>query len=216
MTIHRGECGHINLHWDNHLKCISCSHCSRESTCSTCNLWSDSIWDQKERRRTYASRKIAMSKKKKRSHTLSDSSVEEKNHGSTTPHGPAARGKTHKGGNSKGLCPLGSISPPGTGQPTTRQVATGQSSSGQEDVTNRPPTISGHRSLTTSHGSTATVQMGITHEISSQSMTGTGHRPSSLRSLNLENLNTGENIYSPVTGQSTNGRQSTDLISTYS
>ena len=50
---------------------------------------------------------------------LSDSSIEEKNHGSTTPHGPAARGKTHKGGNSKGSCPLGSISPPATGHQTT-------------------------------------------------------------------------------------------------
>ena len=47
--------------------------------------------------------------------------------------------------------------------------------------------------------------MGITHEISSQSMT--GHRPSSLRSLDLENLNTGENLYSPTTGHRSPGNQ---------
>ena len=34
MTIHHGDCGHIKLHWDDHKKCINCSLCSRESTCS--------------------------------------------------------------------------------------------------------------------------------------------------------------------------------------
>ena len=160
MTIHHGVCGLIKSHWDNHLQCINCSHCSRESTCFTCSLRSDSIWDLAERRRTYALRKLVMSKKRKRSQALSDSSAEERNHGNTTPHGPAARGKTHKGGISKGWCPFGSTSPPSTGQ-----VATGQSPNEQEDITDRPPTITVHRSP-------ATVQMGITYEISIQSMTG--------------------------------------------
>ena len=180
MTIHHGECGHIKSHWDNHLKCISCSHCSRESTCSTCSLWSDSVWDHKKRRRTYASRKLVMSKKKKRLQALSDSSVEEKNHGSTTPHGPSARGKTHKGGNSKGLCPLGSMS--------TGHWATDHRASSYRPIVqwtrrrhgpatgHRPSSGTGHRPR-----SPATGRMGITHEISSQSMP--GHRPSSLRSL---------------------------------
>ena len=26
MTIQRGNCGHIKSHWDNHKKCINCSH----------------------------------------------------------------------------------------------------------------------------------------------------------------------------------------------
>ena len=47
--------------------------------------------------------------------------------------------------------------------------------------------------------------MGITQEFSSQSIT--CHRPSSHRSLDLENLNTGENQYSPATGQRVTGHQ---------
>ena len=161
-----------------------------------------------------------MSKKKKRSQALSDSSVEEKNHGSTTPHGSAARGKTHKGGNSKGWCPLGSISPPATND---RHRATDHRASSYRQIAQwtrrrHRPASNHHRAQVTGHGSPATVQMGITHEISSQSMT--DHRPSSLRSLDLENLNTGKFIFTnhwpPVTGQSTNGHRSTDLISTYS
>ena len=55
-------------------------------------------------------------------------------------------GKTHKGGNSKGTCTLGSISPPVTGQPTTGQPATGHSPSGQEDIIDQPLVITGHQS----------------------------------------------------------------------
>ena len=158
MTIHRGECGHIKSHWDNHLKCISCSHCSRESTCSTCSLWSDSIWDQKkEMRRTFASRKLAMSKKKKRSQALSDSSVEEKNHGSTTPHGPAARGKTHKGGNSKGSCPFGSISPPATGHRATDHRASSYWPTVQWTRRRHGPATDHHRAQVTDHPLRVTV-----------------------------------------------------------
>ena len=47
--------------------------------------------------------------------------------------------------------------------------------------------------------------MGITQEISSQSIT--GHQPSSHRSLDLENFNTGESQYSPVTGHQSSGHR---------
>ena len=110
-------------------------------TCSKCSSWSDSTWKLAEQR-TYTSRKWVMSKKKKRSQAMSDSSYERKNYGSTTPHGPAARGKTHKGGNSKGT--QGSISPPVIGQLTTGQPATGHSPSGQENITDRSSPVTGH------------------------------------------------------------------------
>ena len=113
MTIYGGECGHIKSHLDNHLKCICSSHCSRESTCSTCSLWSDSIWDQKERRRTYASRKFAMSKKKKRSQALSDSSVEEKNHGNNTPLARLPGGRPIKVATPR-VCVPSRVCPPAT------------------------------------------------------------------------------------------------------
>ena len=125
----------------------------------------------------FTSRKWVMSKKKKRSQALSDLSEEEKNYVNTTPHGPAAQGKTHKGGNSMGTCTQGSISPPATSQLTTGQPATRHSPHGQEDITDRPPVTS---------------QMG-TMEFSSLSIT--GHRPSSHRSLDLERFNTGESQY---------------------
>ena len=53
-----------------------------------------------------------MAKKKRRSQAMSDSSDEEKTDGNTTPQGPAARGKIHKGCNSKGTCTQRSVSPP--------------------------------------------------------------------------------------------------------
>ena len=57
--------------------------------------------------------------------------------------------------------------------------------------------VTGHWSLpVTSHRSPATGQMGITQEFSSQSIT--GQWPSSYRSLDLENINTGKSIF---TGQ---------------
>ena len=81
---------------------------------------------------------------------MSESSDEEKIDGNTTPHGLAARGKTHQGGNSKGTCTQRSVSPPATCQP-----ATGHSPNGQEDITDRPPVTS---------------QMGIIQEFSLESV----------------------------------------------
>ena len=118
MTICRGECGHIKSHWDNHVKCIKCSSCSRETTCSMCSSCSDQTWKLAKERRTYDSRKWVMAKRKKRSQkTMSDSSDKEKLKGITTPHGPTAWGRTHPGGNSKDTCTQRSVSPPATGQP---------------------------------------------------------------------------------------------------
>ena len=116
MTIHRGDCGHIKSHWDNYKKCISCSHYSRESSGSTCSSWSNSVWDLAENRRTYSSRKKAMSTRKKSQNPSVSSDERKKKHGSTGPHGVTGRGKTHIGGNSLGTCTQGSTSPPATGQ----------------------------------------------------------------------------------------------------
>ena len=44
MTI-QGVCGHIKASWDNHSNCLSCSSCSRLSTCLVCNTWTSAVWD---------------------------------------------------------------------------------------------------------------------------------------------------------------------------
>ena len=51
----------------------------------------------------------------KKSLDVSVSSDERKKYGNTAPYGPAARGKTHIGGNSLGTCTQGTTSPPATG-----------------------------------------------------------------------------------------------------
>ena len=78
-----------------------------------------------------------------------------------------------------------------TGQATTGQPAT--------HPMDKKRSQTGHRS------SLATGQMSITQEFSSQSMT--SHQPSSHWSLDLENLNTGENQYSLTTCQPVTGHQ---------
>ena len=88
MTIMRGECGHIKSGCDDHDKCLKCS---RESTCNTCSSWTDRTW-KLAKKRTYASRKWVMSKKKKRSQAMSDSSDDGKLDGHTTPLGTAVGG----------------------------------------------------------------------------------------------------------------------------
>ena len=150
MIIHHGDCGHIKAHWDNHNKCINCSCCSRESTCSTCSSWSDSVWILAESRRILAAKKKAMTARKK-SQDPSISSEERKNkHGSTAPHGGTSRGKTHIGGNS--LETQGSMStghrPPGngTGLPTTDPPTAGQSPNGKEDTSGQlSMPVTGHQ-----------------------------------------------------------------------
>ena len=109
---------------------------------------------------------------------MSDSSDEEID-GSTTPYDPAARGKTHLGGNSRVYVPR-EVCPPAI-SPMDKKI--------DPPVTERP--VTGHGSLTTG-------QMGSIQEFSSQSIS--GQRPSCHRSLDLENIYTGEvNIHrSPV------------------
>ena len=87
-----------------------------------------------------------MAKKMKRSQAMSESSDEEKFDGNTTPHGPAARGKTHQGGNSKGTCTQRSVSPPVTSQSTTGQPATGICPMDKKTVQNGRSLVTGHRS----------------------------------------------------------------------
>ena len=79
MTIHRGDCGHIKLHWDNHKKCINCSHCSRESTCSMCSSWSNSIWELAERELILPER--VMSNRKKSLDVSVSSDEKKRKHG---------------------------------------------------------------------------------------------------------------------------------------
>ena len=72
-----GDCGHINSRWDIHDKCIKCSSCSRESTCLTCSTWTDKTCKLAEKR-TYASKKWVLAKKKtKKQKAMSESSDEE-------------------------------------------------------------------------------------------------------------------------------------------
>ena len=146
MTIQRGDCGHLKSHWDNHKKCINCSQCFRESTCSTCSSWSNSVWDLAENRRSYLSKEKDMSTRKNQSVS---SDERKKKHGSTAPHGVTGRVKTHIGGNSLGT--KGSTSPLATGNratvtghPTTDPLGNGQSPNGQEDTFSRPG-IPGHQ-----------------------------------------------------------------------
>ena len=87
-----------------------------------------------------------MAREKKRSQAMFDSSDKEKIDENTTPHGPAARGKTHQVGNSKGTCTQRNVSPPATSQP-----ATGHSPNGQEDISEWP--VTGHQSPVTGHRS---------------------------------------------------------------
>ena len=116
-------------------------------------------------KKNLASRKWVMSKKKKRSQAMSDSSDDGKLDENTTPLGAAARGRTHPGGNSKRTC-------------TQRSVSTGHRSTAHRPFAHW--TRRHHRPVT-GHQSPVTALMGITHGSSSQSII--GHRPSSHRSL---------------------------------
>ena len=122
---------------------------------------------------------------------MSDSSDEEKNYGNTTPHGPAARGKTHKCGNSKGTCTLGSISSPVNQQPVNQPSAT-------RPMDKKTSQIGYWSSRVMAHW--PPVKWALHRNFLVRI---TGHQSSSHRSLDLENFNTGENQYSPATGNQT-------------
>ena len=160
-------------HWDNHKKCINCSHCFRESTCSTCSSWSNSVWDLAENRRTYPSRKKAMSSREKSENPSVSSDERKKKHGSTSPHGFTGRGKTYIGGTPKGVQVYRAMV---TGHPTTNPI------SGRPGMPGHwPPGMPGHRATATGHLLTT----GQTGDIETSCLPVTGHRPSSHRSLEL-------------------------------
>ena len=59
MLLYRGSCGHLKGSYDNHPSCITCTSCSRYSSCHICSLWDDNIWQLFASRRSSLSRKIA-------------------------------------------------------------------------------------------------------------------------------------------------------------
>lgn len=63
MSQIRGSCGHLKASWDNHSSCFTCSHCSFESRCATCKLWTSSVWTLAVNRRSYKRRRSTKEKK---------------------------------------------------------------------------------------------------------------------------------------------------------
>ena len=122
---------------DNHSKYLFCYFCSRLSTDLICNNWTRT-WDLADKRRHYCVRRSTVEKKltkKRKLSTLLGLTTTLFLHGSTTPHGFTALGKTHLGGNILGVkapivCPPGSShqslftrhqsASAGTSQPGTR------------------------------------------------------------------------------------------------
>ena len=117
MPSDRGLCGHIKAWWDNHPKCLFCSSCSRLSSCSICNLWSQKIWDLADKRRLYSARRPTMKKLAKKKKIVHSDASDNNSflEGSTTSQSLTAGGKTHLGGNYMGARGTQSISPPDTG-----------------------------------------------------------------------------------------------------
>ena len=116
--------------------------------------------------------------KNKKQQVLSESSYIDLVDGITTPHGPAAKDRTHPGGNFEGTCTQGSASTPATGH---RSSATGHS----------PIETRRHRRPATGHMSTCH-QSAVSTQINSSI---TGHRSSSHRSLNLEKQTPGRSKF---------------------
>ncbi len=56
-----GACGHKKGKYDNHVRCLRCHGCSRDTVCDTCALWSSQTWDLAGKSRTYAKRKASSS-----------------------------------------------------------------------------------------------------------------------------------------------------------
>ena len=121
---------------------------------------------------------------------MSDSSDEEKIDGNTTPTWPCFRGKTHQGCNSKGTFTQRSVSPPATGhQPPVNQPPAIRPMDKKTLQTNKQPPVTSHRP--------------------------NGHYTRNFKSVNhwspaiqppvIENFNTGESQYSPVTGHQSTG-----------
>ena len=78
-------------------------------------------------------------KKNKKQEVLSESSDEDLLDGITTPHGPAAQGRTHPGGNFKGTCTQGSTSPPANCQQANHPLDKKTSPTGHRSWVNWTP-----------------------------------------------------------------------------
>ena len=127
MHYTRSGCGHIKARWDNHQSCLSCTSCSRNSTCYISSQWSDGVWILANKRRTYAKRRYAMTKKrdnKTKKKNVPDPSDTISIDGSTAQHGYTARGRAHLGGSPVETISNQAISPPGTRHRATRHRAT--------------------------------------------------------------------------------------------
>ena len=65
MSQGRGTSGHLKGKYDSHSSCLNCSACSRFNRCVECHLWSDSIWDLADNRRSFSSRQMGKKKESK-------------------------------------------------------------------------------------------------------------------------------------------------------
>ena len=152
MNYSRGDCGHIKAQWDNHYSYLSCTSCSRISTCFICSQWSDDVWILAEKRRLHATRRPVMTNRRQnieKNRNVSDSSDTISLDGKTILHGFTARGRTHLGGSQMETISNQAISPPVTGQPGTGQPVTGHLFTGHL-FTGHPGTsqpVTGHWSL---------------------------------------------------------------------
>ena len=238
MTIHRGDIGHIKVHWDNHSKCTNCSCCSRESTCSTCSSWSNSVWILAESR-ILAARKKAMTARKK-SQDPSISSEERKNNMGALPHMAVLAGERPiLVATPRVLVPKGVQVHRATvtGLPTTdrRPIAHGEDTSDRPGMpSHRKPGMPGHRAPATGR-SPSTGQCPVTgnqacpvtghqppdvHRANGRERdfqpTNHGQQPSSLRSLELDRLNSRE-IHRPpsMPGHHATGHRTAEYKSEY-
>ena len=129
MHYSRGDCGHMKAWWDNYHSCLSCSSCSRNSTCYICSQWSDDVWILAEKRRTLATRRSIMTKKrdnKTKKRNVSDPSDTISIDRSTAPHSFTARGRIHLGGSPMETTSNRTISPPGTRHQSTSHLSSRQ------------------------------------------------------------------------------------------
>ena len=121
--------------------------CSRISTCYICSQWSDNVWILAEKRRTHATRRSIMTKKrdsKTKKRNVPDLSDTISIDGSTAPHGFTARGRTHLGGQPYGIVfQQGNKS---TSHRSTSHRSTSHPVVGQPAPVNKAP-VTGHRSF---------------------------------------------------------------------
>ena len=168
-----GDCGHIKARWDNHYSCLSCTSCSRFSTCYICSQWSDDIWILAEERRLHATRRSVMTNRrqnKKKNRNVSDLFDTISLDGSTTQHGFTARGRTHLGGSQMETNSNQAISPPVTGHTPVNQSPVIYSQIIQAPV--NQSSVTGQQGT----GQPGTCLPGTGQPGTSQNLPGTNHR----------------------------------------